>query len=539
MAIPQGNYTAYQQTTSDSKLEFGQMAKDVAQSEKDRRDEGTKLAKERQEQQQKIALNFNQDYSSLVDVITGTKAIDEAFARGISKARDMMGEIYKQIQANPSLANDVEIQMRLQNLRNYAKTLKTSSDRITDFNAKLATGMQDGTLSNWNQQHLNIADSIYRKSNLEISVDSMGRAIGATVQVDDDGEVVLDENGVPVVEQLSLPQVMQGGGLPTLIPEYNMAADAQAIGKDLGKRVKALDLGGFAQGEYQTFDFVESDARELVKGYIGNASSPTDMAKSIWADILGHAPKKLTESDMKVIEDAYVKTIKPFYDESTSELTDLGARNAALERQRREKEDAKKAQETKASSQFTIITDQDGRVEEEEFVGATGDIQGKAVSFALPTDPKTKESNTTVTGPNGNKMTVTEVHLLDSGELAYSGFELRGKVTGQPLDPNSSSIRNRDTGKLSSDVVRKKVGGGMDKDDKVLTSVAKAYGLDNEAQLKQMLSQKKQAYTAPTAEKPAKKQISSSQVSAAAKKAGYSESEYRKLLEKNGVQITN
>jgi hypothetical protein len=539
MAIPQGNYTAYQQTTSDSKLEFGQMAKDVAQSEKDRRDKGTKLAKERQEQQQKIALNFNQDYSSLADVITGTETIDEAFARGIGKARDMMGDIYKQIQTNPSLANDVKTQMKLQNLRNYAKTLKTSSDRITDFNAKLATGMQDGTLSNWNQQHLNIADSIYRKSNLDISVDSMGRAIGATVQVDDDGEVVLDENGVPVVEQLSLPQVMQGGGLPTLIPEYNMAADAQAIGKDLGKRVKALDLGGFAQGEYQTFDFVESDARELVKGYIGNASSPTDMAKSIWADILGNAPKKLTESDMKVIEDAYVKTIKPFYDESTSELTDLGARNAALERQRREKEDAKKAQETKASSQFTIITDQDGRVEEEEFVGATGDIQGKAVSFALPTDPKTKESNTTVTGPNGNKMTVTEVHLLDSGELAYSGFELRGKVTGQPLDPNSSSIRNRDTGKLSSDVVRKKVGGGMDKDDKVLTSVAKAYGLDNEAQLKQMLEGKKESYAPPVRTAPDKKQISSSQVSAAAKKAGYSESEYRKLLEKNGVQIIN
>lgn len=493
MAIPQGNYAAYKQTVNDSKLELGQFAKDVAQQEKDREAKKVLQAQERAKKQQEIATNFGQDYNTLADVVTGTKSIDEAFARGIGKARDLMGTIYKSIQTNPSLANDVNTQMKLQNLRNYSKTLKTSSDRITEFNTKLAAGVQDGSLSDWNSKYLNIADSIYRQSNLDIGVNADGMPIGATILVDNDGEPILDEQGGFIVEPLSLPQIMQGNGLPELVPQYNLAADAQAIGKDLAKRTKESVTGGFSTSTVQTWDSMKEDARALVKSYLGDSKNPSAEAKSIWTDIMGNEPKKLDANDLSQIEEVYLNSIKPFYDSTLEQDIDFNARNAAIKENNRVNEKKAEEDKNKAVSNFTVITDQDGTPQEVDLQGVSGDLSGKATAFSLPVDPKTKKSTVKVTGPSGSDVVISRVFLVDDGELAYEGFEYKSKSTGLPVGANIPNLYNY-SGKLSKDVIEKGIGGGMSKNDNVLTSVAKYYGLNNEKELKELLKKKKETY---------------------------------------------
>ena len=533
MATPKGNFTAYQQLTPTESPNFGEVARNVADREIAREAKEKAQSDKDRDTQKKISNNFKQDYDTLTNVITGTSSIDEAFGKGVAQARDRMGDIYKQIQSNPALGNDVSTQMELQNLRNYAKTLKISSDKITEFNTLLAEGSRDGSLSNWNKKHLNIADSIYRKSNLTVGVDHKGRAIAATVKVDDDGETILGKDGKPIVEELSLPQVMQGGGLPSLVPIYNMAEQAQSIGPDLGKKTVKKQDGSFSHIEYQNFEDIEGNVRSLVKGLIGNSSNPTDIAKSIWSDVLREDSSDLGEEDMKKVEDVYVNTIKSFYDETSKRETNLGARNSAIKEANRKKEvKSKDSLKQRVKSDFTVITDQDSKIEKKNFVGVSGDIQGMATSFSLPTDPKTKESSATVIGSNGNKVVVNEIYLLDSGELAYSGFELRGKITGQPVDPDGE-----DLGNLSSNVVKNKIGGGSDTDDRVLTSIAKVYGLENEGELKNLLKSKVKEFSNNPTEKSNALSIKSIDIEAKAKASGYSVEEYTKLLKEKGVKI--
>jgi len=503
MAIPKGNYAAYQQTTP-TKFNFGEVAEDVAVREQAQKDRVAAQEKERLERQEKIASSYKSDASTLTDVITGTDSVDQAFIRGVSSASDKLLEIYKQIEKNPSLANDPETIMKIGNLNNYSKSLSTSSQGITDFNIKLAEGVQDGSLSGWNKKYLNVAESIYGKANLEIGVDEKGRAIGSTIQLDDDGEPVLDQNGQPILEDLQLPQKMMGQSFPELVPNYNMAADAQSIGKELGTRVKGGVVGSFGTTKSQTWEDIKEDARELVKSHLGSAKQPSVKAKSIWYDVMGNEPKDLEENDMAMIEETYLNSIKPFYDSVVENSIDFSARNAANKEANRKKEEEAKEKVVKAISDFTLITDQDGNLKVEEYIGVKGDIRGEAVQFALPTDSKTKQSNVTVMGPQGTRMEVTKVILLDSGELAYEGFEYQGKATGQSLDPDAVDLFDKGTGKLSNDVKRKKVGGGMDKNDDVLTSVAKAYGLRNEGELKALLKNKKDNYKKGGASKSGK-----------------------------------
>lgn len=485
-----GTYTAYQ-ALRPLEGDFG----DTAEKAADRKiaaDERKRLENERRTAKQKaISDSFQQDYNTLSEVITNNKSIDEAFARGVGEARDMMGGIYKQIQQNPALANDVDVQLKLQNLRNFSKNLKTVSTRYTDHATKITEGIQNGTISAWEDDKLNQVDSIFRQANLAVRPDwSTGLPIGATQKVDENGDPVLDEYGAKEVDDLNLIEVLDGRGLGELTNIYNMSEEAQTIGPDLGKRVIKKPDGSFSHIEYQLFEDIEPDVRNLVKGFIGDTRNPSPIAKSIWSDVLGNKSKELDDADMKEIEDAYTQTIKAFYDEKSQGTTDFSARNAAIKEANRKKE--VKKLETVAS-EFTVVTDQDENIVKEEFIGVTGDIQGMATGFSLPVDPKTKKDVAIVTGAEGHDVVVNRVYLLDSGELAYSGFELRGKVTGQPLEP-STELFDSGGGKLASNVIRRDIGGGMSDDDPVLTGVAKAYGLDNEGQLKKMLEGKVEAF---------------------------------------------
>tara|TARA_R110002073_G_scaffold3315_6_gene22357 strand:- start:19385 stop:20890 length:1506 start_codon:yes stop_codon:yes gene_type:complete len=484
-----GTYTALSQTTP-TKLEFGQMAKDVAVEERARLERKAAKAEKEAARQEGIAQNFQTDYATLGDVITGTDSIDEAFARGIGKARDRMGEIYKQIQTNPSLANDVSTQLELQNLKGYSKNLKTSSDKITEFNTKLAQGVQDGTLSAWNDKHLDIGESIFRFNNLDIGVNAKGLPSGATVQLDGEGNMILGNNGQPIIEELNIPQVLGGGGLPELVPRYDMAASAMEIGPKLGARAVKDSNGNFMENEYQEFSAIEGGVRNLVKGIIGSVGNPTAEAKSIWTDVLGNRAQDFDEADMKEIEDAYVGSVQAFYDEKRSETKNYSAANTAAENYRKrlkDEADAKAAKdkldaEQNGNSNFTVITDEDEVPLMIEFQGVTGDIQGKGYRVALPYNSDTEKSTITVVGGAGKEVEVTELYLMESGELAYKGYQYDGKVTADDLESDNAA-------RTSKRILIEGVGGGKSKNDRILTAIAKSRGLENEGQLKKLVEE--------------------------------------------------
>ena len=493
MATPKGNFTAYQQTQS-IKLNVAEEAKNVAAA--DQANQAAKEAKHAKEVEarNKVAENFKTDTASLTNIITGTKSLDQAFARGVGQARDMMGDIYQQIQKNPRMANDVDVQMRLNNLKNYSKKLKASTDMLTDFNTKLAQGRQDGTLSAWNDKHLNMGESMYIQKNFNVGVDLNGNAVGATIELDDEGEPVLGEDGQPILSAINLPQILDGGGLPELVPTYQLVENAKSLGKELGKREGKRDEGGFRTYAFQTFEDAELEARGLIKGMIGSSKNPTAIAKSIWSTNMGNKAKDLTDDDMKAIEDEYIKSIRPFYDEFRNKETDYSARNQANENYRKsqkDKADAAAKEEKTVNTDITVITDENEEVKKTIFDLRDGlELVGSATSLSLPVDKKTKRSNMTVVGPNGNEILIDQLHLMDNGDIGYTGYEYKGKATGQSLSPSEvNSFRNRDTGKLSNTIIEKKIGGGIKKGSTVMTQIAKQMNLDNEGQLKALLEE--------------------------------------------------
>tara|TARA_R110002167_G_scaffold43330_4_gene130955 strand:+ start:5712 stop:7289 length:1578 start_codon:yes stop_codon:yes gene_type:complete len=499
MATPKGNYTAYQQT-SPTKLNFGEEAKNVAAAEEANQVKNEAKATKNAEAQKGIATDFNSDLGTLTDVITGNDSLDEAFARGIGKARDMMGTIYEDIKRNPRLANDTKTQLKLDNLRNYSKKLKTSTDKLTEFNTTLADGMRDGTLSAWNGKHLNTGESMYIQKNFDVEVDLNGRPHAATVELDDDGELALGADGKPILSRINLTKIVDGNGLPELVPKYDLTTNARLIGKDLGKREQKDENGNFSSYTYQTFDQAEIEARGLIKGMLGTAKSPTAVAKAIWAENMSGKAQDLDEADMKAIEDKYVDSIRPFYDELRNENIDYSARNTAnknaYDRTKDAAEAAAKKAEANVNQEVTVITDQEGVAKTTIFDLNDGmNLIGEARSLALPVDAKTKRSDMTVVGDNGNEILIDQLHLMKNGDIGYTGYEYKGKASGQVLSPSEVvSFRNKDNGKLSSTVTEKKIGGGIKKGSTVMTQIAKALNLKNEGELKTLLQDRLESF---------------------------------------------
>lgn len=472
----QGTYTAYQQLRP-LEGDLGKIARDAADREQAKRDRIKEEQQALQDQQAKIAQNFAKDYDTLSEVITQNKSIDEAFARGVSSARDMMGNIYKDIQKNPSLANDVNTQLKLQNLRNFSKNLKTVSDRYTSYATEIAQGIQDGTVSAWEDNSLNRMDSVFRKVNLEVSPDmSTGMPMAATIKVDGNGDPVMGPDGRPVIEDLNLIEVLDGRGLADITGVYNMAGEAQKIGPDLGKRVIKKPDGSFSHVEYQSFNEIEGDVRNLVRGFIGDERNPTAVAKSIWSDVLGEEAKTLTAADMKRIEDTYTFTTRAFYDETAKKGTDFSARNAALERQRKAAEG--KDEEIEGTG-IEIRTDEQGNPlsadEVEAFVGEAGG--GSAFSLAAPVP----------VGVKGNQIFVDSLFLTRGGQIVYSADVKEGK-SGEFLytTPEGEEVE------ISKEVYSEMKDGGLNVSQ--LNDIARAVGLRNAGELREELEKKRDSY---------------------------------------------
>jgi hypothetical protein len=453
-----GTYTALQQLRPYQE-DFGQIALDAADRLEAQR--GEKKAADAAAKKAKAAIseNFGSDYDGLFEVVTRTKSIDEAYGRGINSARDAMGQLHKDIQANPSLANDAKTQMKRANLNKFSKNLKTISESYTQYAGNVGKGMRDGTLSNWNSDALSDIDSIFRQANLDIRVDQeTGLPIAVIAELNDDGEATGN------LKELNLIEVLDGRGLTDTVNTFDFQSSITDIGDKLGKR-EVKTSSGFSHIEYQKFADIEPEVRTMLKGFIGNENNPSDIAKSIWSDMMAQNPKELDATDMKRIEDFYVNSVKGFYDEKNKKTTDFGAQ------ERRRAGRAKEEEEEEAGLGLQIRTDEQGQPLRKGLTGVAG-AHGPAYSFTLPQD--------ITLGVKGEKTLIDNLYLTDDGKIAYSGRAFKGKTSGKRIDAD-----NYLSGTYSGEVVEDITGGGLSTNE--LNDIARDLGYANTGALKKEL----------------------------------------------------
>lgn len=401
------------------------------------------LRKERTARKEKLAKDFATDYSTLTDVVTNNKTIDEAFARGIGSARDMMGDLYRDIQSNPNLSSHVPTQIKLQNLKNYAKNLKIVSGRYTEYAKTVASGIQDGSLSDWNSEALSDMDSIFAQMNIDVNVDAdTGMPKAVIAKVDSDGNKVLDEDGQVVMKELNLIEVLDGRGLTGLVQRYDFLKGVKDLGSAVGDRLIEESGSNFQTIEYQKFEDIEDEVRSLVKGQIGSPARPSSVAKSVWADAMGREPKELTESDIKEIEDYFTESIGTFYNEKNKNSIDYRARTAASKEARERAEAAKEE-----GSGLEIITDTNEKPELVTHSQVGTDVGGSAYGFTLKEPTKIK--------PKGDEITVNRIYYNEKeNKIFYDGSVFVGQTSKKIYDEDDVEV-----GRQTEKIFKKKIGG--------------------------------------------------------------------------------
>lgn len=463
-----GTFTALQRLRPITE-DFGQIALDAAA-----RLEAQKAAKKAEEDavkkaKAKIAKDFGQDYEGLVEVVTGTKSINEANARGINSARDSLGQIHKDIQSNPSLANDAKIQMKRANLLNFSKNLSLVEDRYTKYADFVGKGMQDGTLSDWNSNILSDLDSIFRQANLDIKDDP---ETGLPIAV----IAVLDENGQPTGElkELNLIEILDGRGLSDTVNTFDFQKSVQDIGGKLGKR-EVKTPSGFSHIEYQKFSDIEPEVRAMLKGFVGNEKNPTDIAKSIWSDMMAEDPKELDAADMKRIEDFYVNSVKGFYDEKNKKTTDFGAIEKRATVKRKELEET--------GGGIRLRTDEKGKPTKRNFVGTGEDLQGPAHEYTL--------GKKVIFGLKGENRLVTHLFLTETGKVGFQEDIFTGKISGDKLNPQDILDNTIKSGEYTK---KRRIEGGFNTDE--LNDLARKLGFNDAGELRVELERVRDDYQA-------------------------------------------
>jgi len=429
-----GTYTALQKLRPIT-TDFGDIVENAVDDELARKAKAKAEEAAKKKAKKDLANKFGDDYAALGEVVTKTKSIDEAFARGINSARDLMGDIYKNAENDPTVMNTMDWQMKKANLTNYSKNLKLVSDRYTEYASMVSKGMQDGELSNWNKDELNDLNSIFGQANLDVKVDNeTGLPIAVIAKLDDDGEPTGE------LKELNLVEVLDGRGLNQAVNTFGFQKSVTDIGSKLGKREVKTPGSGLTHTEYQQFEDIEPEVRTMIKGFIGNDKNPTDIAKSIWSDQMAEDPKELDSNDMKRF--SYSRASR-----------------------KDKKEDGLGIQ---------LRTDEDGRPDKIRLTGVGGDIRGDSFQFTIPEPIRL--------GIKGENREISNLFLTPEGKIAYQEVVYKGKASGEKINPNDVF-----SGTISGEYITStQIGGGLNTTE--LNDIARQLGLRNARELKEQLT---------------------------------------------------
>ena len=383
---------------------------------------------------ERLAKEAGVSLSTLNEVISGIKSIDQANALGVSKARDFMYDIYKQIEADPRKAADVEYQLKLANARGFADKLSKAQNAYATFAKDFSEGYGKGTYSKWNQGRMNQLSAIFERNDF-------------TVDIDDNGNpVAIVKNGENDYERINLVDVLDGRGLGGVVNTYDFDKETTDLADNLGKRLTLNPQGAFTIEE-QTFDSHRNQVSELADGILGVGSRPSDVAKSIWSDTLGKSKAEFTGSDkdMQEIKQAFMDSVESKYDTLYKRKYDAARANVGL----RAREQRRKATKDKGLTTVEVRTDvETGRPLREGLQGATEDIGGAATSFSL--------GEPISFGVGNREKKINSLYLTDAGKIVYEGEEKTG----------TRSTTDIVTGERTTEpVFETVVGGGLNQDE--------------------------------------------------------------------------
>ena len=394
-----------------------------------RREQEAAQEKARQ-RSENLAKEAGVSLSTLNEVISGVKSIDQANALGVSKARDFMYNIYKEIESDPRKAGNVEYQLKLANARKFADKLSKAQNAYATFAQDFSKGYGDGTYSKWNQGRMDQLSAIFERNDFTIDIDKSGNPVAIVKNKEDD------------YEKINLVDVLDGRGLGGIVNTYDFDKETTDLADSLGKRLTMLPSGSY-EIEEQTFNSHRNQVSKLLDGVLGVGDKPTDVAKSIWADTLGKSKSEFTGSkeDMEEIKQAYMNSVESKYDTLYKKKYDAAKVNAGLR--------AREQKSTKGLTTVEVRTDVGtGKPLRKGLEGVSGDIGGAATSFSL--------GNPITFGVGNKEKKINSLYLTDAGQIVYEGEEKTGTKS-------STDVLTGE--KITEQVFEPVVGGGLNQDE--------------------------------------------------------------------------
>lgn len=419
-----GTYTALQRLKPIN-VDWGDVAKTGVEREDVLYERKQAEAKARKEARDKIG------YSELKPIITGIDSLDKGIALGLQEAQNMKYDDYKRARQDPAYADSTEYKIRTKNLDNYSKNLKLFSDGFAKLAKKVIEKSNNDTLSAWDSELLQIMNGGFVSEKVKFGVNPDG-SIKALLALTDRNLItdenpegyVYDEDGEIQMKEVTPNEIFKGLGSFSITADVDVDTLAKDMGKELGKDETAK-VSGLTTTTIQDWDTKKESVRESIKGSLGTAKNPTALAKRLWADHMGQSSRKLTDSDMKLIEDEYLKKIGTYYDQFNKEKKDHSTGFKYSQ--------AKKKELKERIEPSLIVDETTGEPVKTSFKGSDGkdSKEGYGISFGEDTALQVEKSNSSTTF-------ITNLYFSENGIYADKIEGL--KKVGEPIRNDDGSI---------------------------------------------------------------------------------------------------
>lgn len=412
-----GTYTAYQKL-KPIEADFGEIARHNAEQSLARRKQSQSEAKDRQAQRDKI------DFDVIEPVITGVDTLDKGIGLGIEKASTMQHEDFKKAMNDPVFANSPEYKIRNKNFDNYSKTIKKMTDATTELAGKLIAKSNDGTISAWDDELLNTMNGAFVSEAVVFGVKEDGSLLTTIAMTDQElisednpRGFVKDEDDKIRMVQVTPAEVFKGLGMFSITADKDIPKIALGIGEKLGKSITSK-IDGYEITSEQSWETKKEETRKIIQGMLGTHNAPTDLTKRLWADSMGRDSRKLTEENMKEIEDNFLAKIKPYYDEEVKKT-----KNYTSQEKARGRHDDKNKNKIKAEF---VVNPETGVPTITKINGVDANI----ISFG---DGKGIE----VVTSESSKESIQNIYVDANGDI-YADKILETKIKGDPpIDPET------------------------------------------------------------------------------------------------------
>ena len=236
-----GTYTTYQKLTPIQEDFAGNLLRQEQLGFKYREEQRQQQEAQRKRNEQ-LAKQAGFDLASVEDVITGVDTIDQINYMAVAKARDQMGDIYRQMMANPKLQSDVGLQMRLSRLRQFPKLLKDAEAKITTHAQEMSKGFADGSISEWDRGKMKQLSAFFGTRDADsgritphymVEFDAQGNAFA--LGRDEDGDLF----------KMNVVDIVNGYEMNDFTPTVPLEKETSDLAKNLGDRETSRVRGGF------------------------------------------------------------------------------------------------------------------------------------------------------------------------------------------------------------------------------------------------------------------------------------------------------